>query len=87
MTWAEITHPEDLAADVAQFNRVMAGEIEGYALDKRWLRKDGRFAVAASTWARRALRGCLKSPGRSRLTARFAPAVWKLEWGKIVGEI
>ena len=36
------------------------------------------------------LRGCLKSPGRSRLTVRgpgFAPAVWKLEWGNIVGEI
>jgi PAS domain S-box-containing protein len=40
--WAEITHPDDLAADVAQFNRVMAGEIEGYSLDKRWIRKDGR---------------------------------------------
>ncbi|HWW50438.1 MAG TPA: PAS domain S-box protein, partial [Verrucomicrobiae bacterium] len=39
--WAEITHPDDLAADVAQFNRVMAGEIEGYSIDKRWLRKDG----------------------------------------------
>src|SRR5271165_2292758 len=29
------------------------------------------------------MRGCLKSPGRSRLTVRgpgFAPAVWKLEW-------
>jgi hypothetical protein len=36
------------------------------------------------------MRGCLKSPGRSRLTVRgpgFAPAVWKLEWGNIVGEI
>src|SRR5208282_4585960 len=36
------------------------------------------------------LRGCLKSSGRSRLTVRglgFAPAVWKLEWGNIVGEI
>src|SRR5271165_205537 len=36
------------------------------------------------------VRGCLKSPGRSRLTVRgpgFAPAVWKLEWGNIVGEI
>jgi len=41
-TWAELTHPEDLAADVAQFNRVMAGEIDGYTLDKRWIRKDGR---------------------------------------------
>jgi PAS domain S-box-containing protein len=41
-TWAEMTHPDDLAADVHQFNRVMAGEIEGYSLDKRWIRKDGR---------------------------------------------
>ena len=40
-TWAEITHPDDLAADVAQFNRVLKGEIEGYTLDKRWIRKDG----------------------------------------------
>jgi PAS domain S-box-containing protein len=41
-TWAEMTHQDDLAADVAQFNRVMAGEIDGYTLDKRWIRKDGR---------------------------------------------
>src|SRR5208337_1699913 len=36
------------------------------------------------------LRGCLKSPARSRLTVcgpGFAPAVWKLEWGTIVCEI
>jgi PAS domain-containing protein len=37
-----MTHPDDLAVDVHQFNRVMAGEIEGYSLDKRWIRKDGR---------------------------------------------
>ncbi len=29
-TWAELTHPEDLAADIAQFDRAMAGEIDGY---------------------------------------------------------
>ena len=42
MTWAEITHPDDLAADVAAFDRVMAGEVDGYAMDKRWVRKDGQ---------------------------------------------
>jgi len=42
MTWAEITHPDDLAADVEQFNRLLSGEIEQYALDKRFIRKDGR---------------------------------------------
>ena len=41
MTWTEMTHPADLALEVAQFNRVMVGEIDGYSVDKRWIRKDG----------------------------------------------
>ncbi len=45
-TWAELTHPDDLAADVAKFDRVLAGEVDGYSLDKRWLRKDGRIIHA-----------------------------------------
>nr|HMN28070.1 histidine kinase [Caldilineaceae bacterium] len=46
MTWAELTHPDYLAADVAQLGRVMAGEIDGYTLDKRFIRKDGRVIDA-----------------------------------------
>jgi PAS domain S-box-containing protein len=46
MSWAELTHPDDLAADVAHFNRVLAGEIDGYAMDKRFIRKDGRVIDA-----------------------------------------
>jgi PAS domain S-box-containing protein len=42
-TWAEFTHADDLAADIAQFNRAMAGEIDGYDLDKRFIRKDGQI--------------------------------------------
>jgi PAS domain S-box-containing protein len=41
-TWAEMTYQDDLAADVTQLDRVTAGEIDGYTLDKRWIRKDGR---------------------------------------------
>ena len=41
-TWSEMTHPDDLATDVAQFDRVMAGEIDAYRLEKRFIRKDGR---------------------------------------------
>jgi PAS domain S-box-containing protein len=41
-TWAEMTHPDDVAADVTQFDRVMAGEIDGYTIEKRWIRKDGQ---------------------------------------------
>src|SRR5258708_33978980 len=41
-TWAEMTHQDDLAADVTQFDRVTAGEAGGYNLGKRWLGTDGR---------------------------------------------
>ncbi|MEA3212738.1 MAG: hypothetical protein QOE70_5795 [Chthoniobacter sp.] len=46
MTWAQLTHPNDLAADVAHFNRVLAGEIDGYSMDKRFIRKDGQVIDA-----------------------------------------
>jgi len=41
--WIELSHPEDLSADLDQFNRVLAGEIDGYSLDKRFIRKDGEI--------------------------------------------
>jgi PAS domain S-box-containing protein len=37
-----ITHPEDVAADVEQYRRLLAGEIGDYRLRKRYVRKDGR---------------------------------------------
>lgn len=43
MTWAELTYPEDLAADIANFQRVLDGETDGYTTDKRWIRKDGQI--------------------------------------------
>ncbi|HVP39402.1 MAG TPA: PAS domain S-box protein [Candidatus Saccharimonadales bacterium] len=49
LTWAQMTHREDLAADVALFNRVLAGEIEAYELDKRFLRKDGSIIATHLT--------------------------------------
>jgi PAS domain S-box-containing protein len=42
MTWVEITHPDDRDADIAQFERLLAGEIDGYSMDKRFIRKDGQ---------------------------------------------
>ncbi|NTU79720.1 MAG: PAS domain S-box protein [Chloroflexales bacterium] len=45
-TWTEITHPDDVAADVAQFNRVVAGEIEDYSMEKRFIRGDGNMIYA-----------------------------------------
>ena len=47
MTWAELTHPDDLEADIAQFDQVLAGEIEGYSMEKRFIRKDTRIIHAS----------------------------------------
>ena len=41
MDWTDLTHPDDLAADLVQFNRVLAGQSEGYTLYKRFIHKDG----------------------------------------------
>lgn len=40
-TWVELTHPEDLAKDIDQFNLLLKNEIENYTLDKRFIKKDG----------------------------------------------
>ncbi len=40
-TWVELTHPEDLEADLAQFNRLLSGEIDEYSMEKRFIRRDG----------------------------------------------
>ncbi|ROH90792.1 PAS domain S-box protein [Stagnimonas aquatica] len=41
LDFQSITHPEDLAKDVDLANRVLAGEIPGYQMEKRYLRRDG----------------------------------------------
>lgn len=40
-TWAELTYPDDLAADIEQFDRLLAGAINEYTLEKRFVRRDG----------------------------------------------
>jgi PAS domain S-box-containing protein len=42
-----ITHPDDLEADLHLLERLIAGEVASYQLEKRYLRKDGR-----TVWAR-----------------------------------
>ncbi len=47
LSWAELTHLGDLDADIAQFERVMARRIDGYSLEKRFLRPDGALVYAS----------------------------------------
>ena len=51
LTWADLTHPDDLAADLALFDEVLAGHREHYAMDKRFIRADGSV-LQASIWVR-----------------------------------
>jgi two-component system NtrC family sensor kinase len=46
MTWVDLTYPEDLEADVNYFNRVLAGEIDHYSMNKRFIRADGEIIYA-----------------------------------------
>jgi PAS domain S-box-containing protein len=43
MTWAALSHPDDLAEDIRNYDRILAGEVDGYQLHKRWRRKNGDF--------------------------------------------
>jgi PAS domain S-box-containing protein len=40
--WPHLTHPDDVAADVAEFDKVVAGEQDGYVIEKRFIRRDGQ---------------------------------------------
>ncbi|MEM7477907.1 MAG: PAS domain S-box protein [Planctomycetota bacterium] len=41
LTWMDITHPEDLAADSGNMQRILQGDIQNFTLEKRLIRKDG----------------------------------------------
>jgi diguanylate cyclase (GGDEF)-like protein/PAS domain S-box-containing protein len=41
LAWTETTHPDDLPANLALFQRLTAGEFDSFQFDKRFLRKDG----------------------------------------------
>jgi two-component system sensor histidine kinase UhpB len=56
-TWQEITHPEDLPAQLAEADRLLAGDIDAYTLDKRYLRKDGTVVYTTVSV------GCIRTTG------------------------
>lgn len=56
---SDISHPEDLDSDLGMKNRLIAGEIDTFQMDKRYVRKDGR-----TIWAR--LSVCLMKDGSGK---------------------
>lgn len=59
LSWPQLTHPDDVAADLLQFGKVVAGEQDGYVIEKRFLRKDGQ-----AVWCTMAAQ-CVRAPDGS----------------------
>jgi PAS domain S-box-containing protein len=55
----DVTHPDDLEADLAHVQQIGLGKIDSYDLEKRYLRKDGGFV-----WTRLTV-SCLRKSDRS----------------------
>ncbi|MGG6242332.1 EAL domain-containing protein [Nodosilinea sp. AN01ver1] len=47
--FADFTHPEDLALDLRHYQRLIAGEIPSFTMEKRYGHKDGHFIWVALT--------------------------------------
>jgi PAS domain S-box-containing protein len=59
--WIQTTHPDDLELERAQLQRIVVGEIDGYRLQKRHVRKDGEIR-----WGEMHLAAALDKKGRVR---------------------
>lgn len=73
-----ITHPDDLDSDVALARQLMAGEIEHYHIEKRYLHKDGHVVwiqLSASIARDKANRACFAISQIQDISDRKAAAV------------
>jgi PAS domain S-box-containing protein len=48
-TFQELTHPDDLAANLAVLKKTLTGEANSYCIEKRYIRKDGGIIWASLT--------------------------------------
>jgi len=46
MPWPQLTHPDDLEVDRARMQQLLDGRIDGYTMEKRFIRRDGRIIHA-----------------------------------------
>lgn len=49
LTFQELTHPDDLNADMTQLAQLVDGQIDNYAMEKRYFRADGALVWAMLT--------------------------------------
>jgi PAS domain S-box-containing protein len=65
LTFRDITHPADLALDVAQTEKISAGKLDHYSIDKRYIRKDGEIV-----WVHLTVDAVRDSAGRLKYCVR-----------------
>ncbi len=51
MNFVDFTHPDDFALDLGEMQKLIAGEIPFFAIEKRYLRKDGQIVWVRLTVA------------------------------------
>ncbi len=51
MSFVDFTHPDDIAIDLGEMKKLAAGEIPFFAIEKRFVRKDGRIVWVQLTVA------------------------------------
>ncbi len=59
LSWDMLTHPDDLAQDLAKFNRLLSGEIDDYSIEKRFIHKNGSIVHTNLSV------GCVRNPDGS----------------------
>ncbi|HVN23237.1 MAG TPA: PAS domain S-box protein [Syntrophorhabdales bacterium] len=62
-TFKDLTYPDDLPSSMEQTRKVLAREINGFEMEKRYLRKDGSLA-----WGRLSVRAITDRSGNIRYT-------------------
>ena len=75
-TWEQHVHPEDIGACLAQHRRMLAGEIDGYQLENRFLRKDGGLVDIAL-----AVRCVRRADGRVEYMVKTLRDISERKWG------
>lgn len=60
MGWTNISHPDDIASDLRNYQKLLSGEITSYNMEKRYIRPDGTIVWVNMTM------GVLDLPGMAR---------------------
>ncbi len=59
LTFQQITHPDDLPADLAETAKIVSGELDTFSMEKRYIRKDG-----SQVWINLSVAGARDASGK-----------------------